>query len=152
MRPERNEVVAGMCSRCYHASMKRLTRAQAADLVARFERAVLRRASTKGEHQAEWYGKAEALRTRLVEQLCGEDPGLRAEIARALSGEHRCFGPKCEAVVRPTRVFCEVHFKKLPERIITQLRDAYEKHPPFNGRPSEGFLVVAERAIGELGA
>ena len=127
--------------------MRRLTRAQAADLVARFERAILRRASTKGEHAAEWYGKAEALRTRLVEHLCGEDPGLRAQIARALGAEHRCFGSRCEAIVRPTRLFCEAHFKQLPERIITQLRDAYGKHPPFNGTPSEAFIMVAEHAV-----
>ena len=140
-----------MFPECYRASMRRLTRAQAADLLARFERAVLRRASTKGEHAAEWYGKAEALRTRLVEHLCGEDPGLRAEIARALGAEHGCFGPKCEAIVRPTRLFCETHFKQLPERIITQLRDVYEKYPPFKGRPAEGFLDVAGRAVEALG-
>ena len=64
--------------------------------------------------------------------------------------EHRCFGPKCEAVVRPTRLFCETHFKQLPERIIVQLRDAYDKHPPFSGRPAQAFLEAAERAIGAL--
>ena len=110
----------------------------------------LRRATTDGEHRAECYGKAEGLRTLLVEYLGGEDPGLRAEIARALGGEHRCLGPKCEAIVRPARLFCEAHFKQLPERIIAQLRDAYNKHPPFDGRPSEAFLEVAKRAVGTL--
>jgi len=132
--------------------MGHLTRAQASELVARFERAVLRRASTKGEHAAEWYGKAEALRFRLVDALCGRDTGKRAQIAKALLGEHRCLAPHCDQVVRPTRLLCEAHFKQLPDRIITQLRDAYDKHPPFDGRPAEQFLTVAERAIEALGA
>lgn len=131
--------------------MARLTRGQAIELVARFERAVLRRASTKGEYAAEWYGKAEALRARLVDALCGRDAGLRAEIARALLGEHRCPAPNCDQIVRATRLLCEAHFKQLPDPIIAQLRDAYGKHPPFNGRPANGFLDVAERALRALG-
>lgn len=52
--------------------------------------------------------------------------------------------------MRPTRLFREAHFKQLPERIITQLGDAYKKHPPSDGRPSHTFLEVAARVVETL--
>lgn len=125
-----------------------MTRSRAGELVRLFERAILKRATTEGQLRASWAGKAEDLREQIERGLSGGANNSRLRIRRALTDAHACIVRGCTELMPATRLVCVEHFKRIPEQLKVDLREAYAMSP--RGRPTEQLLAVAERVVKSL--